>query len=136
EPQPVTVTPPVISEDGTTAAYRLAFPNLAGVGMEVEVSVADDTLTMRLADVTDPDGVVETIRIPDLDLVTVGSTDPASQLTAGLLGSGDSFENLSTATAGETRGSWLVLANDSHLAAAFEAGAIRDSVDERWQRRV
>ncbi|MCC2594479.1 endo-alpha-N-acetylgalactosaminidase family protein [Tessaracoccus sp. OS52] len=149
--QAVTVAAPVV--DGATATYAITLPGLPGVSFDVVATVADDTLRLEFANLVDPGSDVNRIRIPRHDLVTVWSGDPASQLTAGLMTvnrgtDGDRFENIAATPAGEVQGSWLVLANNSQLAAAFDTNAVEDNTgaastkgrvgtdNNRWQRQV
>ncbi|QXT63218.1 NPCBM/NEW2 domain-containing protein [Tessaracoccus palaemonis] len=132
--------------------YPVSIPDL-GASFDAVISVSDGTVRIELANLVDPDGAVSRVRIPNLDLVTVGSADAAAQLTAGRItvdraADGDSFENLATTAAGDVKGSWMVFANTSELAAAFDTNAIEDSTgpsstsgrvsgdNSRYQRQI
>lgn len=149
----VEVASPEVSEDGTAASYGLTFEELPGTSMVAEFTVEDEALTMRLTDIEDPEGEIRRIRIPEHDLVSVTTDDETSQLTAADMSvdravSGDSFEPLAETSAGDVAGSWMVMASDSGLAAAFENNATEDNTaggttadrvqqgNTRWERQV
>lgn len=125
--QNVSVGTPVVDGWARNATYKLTLPGLGNATVEVVASVSGRTLTLTLTNLVDPSGSIRTIAFPDHDLVTVGSADAQSQLTAAALSTtaaqGDSFENVAATAPGAARGSWLVLANHSQLAAGFETSA-------------
>ncbi|GAA4898315.1 hypothetical protein GCM10025789_15200 [Tessaracoccus lubricantis] len=128
--QPVTVGTPVVAADGKSATYELTLPNLDNVSFDAVVSVADDTLKFTLTNIPADDYSVKRIRIPGHDLVTVRGAQ--AQLTAGMINvdrnvSGDRFEPLATTPAGNVQGSWMAIANDANLAAAFDSNATEDN---------
>ncbi|RMB61987.1 hypothetical protein EAX62_05205 [Tessaracoccus antarcticus] len=151
--QAVTVTAPVRAADGKSATYSLTFPGLPGVSMDAVASVADGAFTLTFTNLVDPNNDVNRLRIPNHNLVTVGSADSASQLTAGMLNvdrtvNGDRFENVAATSAGGVQGSWMVMANNSTLAAAFDSNSTDDNTataaaaarvqgsNNRWQRQI
>lgn len=103
EEQAVEVAAPVV--DGATATYAITFPEIEGVSLNAVASVTDGTFRLELADLVDAEHVVQRIRIPGHDLVTVGSADAAAQLTAGRMGvdrnrNDDFFQNIADTAAG------------------------------------
>ncbi|MGO1487974.1 MAG: endo-alpha-N-acetylgalactosaminidase family protein [Arachnia sp.] len=151
--QPVTVALPVLADDATSASYALTFPELPGVSMTAVASVADGAFTLSFTNLVDPGSDVNRLRIPEHNLVSVDSADAASQLTAGRVtvdrgSSGDRFENVAATEAGTVQGSWMVMANNSRLAAAFDNNASEDNRgpastssrvsqdNNRWQRQI
>ncbi|GAA6526996.1 endo-alpha-N-acetylgalactosaminidase family protein [Intrasporangium sp. DVR] len=68
-----------VTTAASSAAYRVTFPDLPGVGIELTVSVEGHVLTWRVTKVTDSDKVVVgTIDVPGLDLVSVSSAQPGA----------------------------------------------------------
>ncbi len=151
--QSVTVAAPTEAADGKSATYKLTFPGLPGVSMNAVASVADGTFRLTFTDIVDPGKDVNRLRIPNHDLVTVGSADAASQLTAGMMNlnrgtNGDRYENVAATNVGSVQGSWMVFANNSTLAAAFDSNSTDDNTaggaaagrvqtsNNRWQRQV
>ncbi len=152
--QAVEVAAPVVADDALSATYAMTFPGLPGVSMDAVASVADNTFTLTFTNIVDADNDVNRLRIPGHNLVTVGSADAEAQLTAGMLNvnrtvNGDRFENVAATDAGNPRGSWMVMANNSTLAAAFDSNSTDDNTaaedaasdrvqgsNNRWQRQI
>ncbi|MCG6567206.1 glycoside hydrolase family 101 beta sandwich domain-containing protein [Tessaracoccus sp. ZS01] len=139
--QPVSVADPVVAHDRRSASYALSFPNLTGVSLTVVAEISGQRLRFTLTDLEDPGAVVKSLRIPNHDLVTLDGSDPAAQLTtarvavAGQAG-GDTYEKLTVAAPGAIAGSWLALAHESNLAAAFGTNATGADANSRWQRQI
>ena len=151
--QAVTVAAPTKAEGGKSATYKLTFPGLPDVSMDAVASVANGAFTLTFTNLVDPANDVNRLRIPNHNLVTVAAADAESQLTAGMMNvnrnrSGDRFENVSTTDVGNVQGSWMVMANNSTLGAAFDNNASEDNRgpnstssrvqtdNNRWQRQI
>ncbi|WP_040284716.1 glycoside hydrolase family 101 beta sandwich domain-containing protein [Tessaracoccus massiliensis] len=139
--QTVTVAEAVVGHGQKSATYAVSFPNLAGVTLTVLAEVEDRVLRLTLTDLVDPESRIQSIQIPNHDLVTLGSTDAAAQLTtarvaAGTQAGGDTFQKLAGSTAGSAQGSSLVLANTSSLAAAFATNAVGTAANGTWQHQI
>src|SRR5690606_19742665 len=128
--QPVAVAAPVV--DGSTATYAITLPGIEGASFDAVVSVADGTLRFELANLVNPGDVIQRVRIPNHDLVTVGSADAAAQITGARMGvdrnaNYDDFRNVASTPAGNVQGAWLAFANTATLAAAFDTNAVEDN---------
>ncbi|GAA4904839.1 hypothetical protein GCM10025789_25080 [Tessaracoccus lubricantis] len=139
--EPVSVAAPVVAHDRTSASYALTFPTLTNVSLTVVAEVSEQKLRFTITDLVDPGSVVESLRIPHHDLVTLDATDSAAQLTTARVGSagnpgGDTFEKLAGSTAGDVQGSWLTLAHESNLAVAFSTNASGADANSRWQHQI
>ena len=119
------------SEDGTTVTYPLKLKDLSAVSLDVQMSVKDGTLTYKLTNIQDPDHKVGHISIPGLSLVTVTGDDPAAQVMAANTSvnresSGDTLLNVAKDKA-KAGTSYMAVAANSDLAAAFDTNAIGDN---------
>lgn len=129
--QPVEVVSRI---DGKTAVdYVLTPTELPGVSIEARLSVKRNVVTIRVTKIIDPDGVVDTLQIPDHRLVTVSSAEPGAAVAAANLSvnrnvSGDVFLPVTAATPLDAApvGSNAIIANTGALAAAFATNALYD----------
>ena len=144
---------PAKASDGKSATYKLTFPNLPGVSFDAVASVKDGVFKLTFTNITDPNKDVNRIRIPNHDLVSVTSDDASAQLTAGRISVdranvADSFENVAKTAAGNVAGSYMIVVNNSRLAAAFDTNATEDNTgpastsgrvsagNNRYQRQI
>lgn len=152
--QAVTVGTPTKASDGRSVSYPLTFANLSGVSMKAAFAIKGDALTMTLTDIVDPNTRVHRIRIPDQNIVTIGSASAGATLASATYSvsrsvSGDSFEPLASTAAGGVRGSYIIVATDGQLAAGFANNATEDNTASgtaspgrvqgngtRWQRQI
>lgn len=130
--QPVTVGDPVVADGSKSVTYPLTFPNLPGVSFDAVASLEDGAFTLTFTNIKDDGNAVNRLRIPNHDLVSVTSDDAASQLTAGNVNvnrasTADWFENVANTAAGSATMSYMVVANNSTLAAAFDSNGTEDN---------
>lgn len=130
----VTVGQPVVAADSVT------YPVTAGaVSFNVVVSVAESVLTYKLTDISDPDGSLRYIEIPNLDLVSLRETDEgagiyAANVSVNRNNSGDMFTKIADAPVGavaQAREAWMIAAGTDQLAAGFDSNAVVDTKAKR-----
>lgn len=133
EARPVTVGELQVAADQVT--YPITFGDaLEGVSFNVVVSVADSTLTYKITDIRDPNGLVNYIEIPNLDLVSVTDAQPGASVYGARVSvdrnvSGDNHVVLSQANIGNTpsvNSAWMITANTDEFAAGFDGNAVVD----------
>lgn len=130
--QPVDVVSRV--DDRRAVDYVLTPTALPGVSIEARLSVKRNVVTIAVTKIVDPNGVVDTLQIPDHRLVTVSSTEAGAAVAAANLSvnrnvSGDVFLPVTPATPLDAApiGSNAIIANTGALAAAFATNALYDT---------
>ncbi|WP_327353205.1 endo-alpha-N-acetylgalactosaminidase family protein [Streptomyces sp. NBC_01304] len=121
------------AESGS-AAYTLAFPDLAGVEIDAELSVRGRATTFKVTAVRDTEAFrVGTIDIPGHDLVSVGSDEQGAEtaftkLDVDSTKSSDQFGKVTGQTPADEKalGATYALVNTGTLAAAVESNATND----------
>lgn len=124
----VNVGTATVSADRSAVTYPLTIPDLAGVEMKAVLSVREGVLSYKLTEIKDPNKVIRTISIPELDLVSVNGKDRASQIFAAKISvnraaSGDRMIDVANSRRTTDKAFMVTLAN-SELAAGFETNAI------------
>ncbi|GGM33063.1 hypothetical protein GCM10012275_00610 [Longimycelium tulufanense] len=133
--RPVRVEADVRLEADFRAAYRITFPELPDVRLHASIMVRDGATEFWIERVVDSDSFrVHTIDIPDHDLVSVRSDDPAPQVAAARIdvdknGNGDSIYPVTADTPAdaEPQGSAYALVSTGKLAAAIETMSVYDN---------
>jgi endo-alpha-N-acetylgalactosaminidase len=141
---------PTLSEDGSKASYRLAFDALPGVELDASLAVSGRVTTFRIDAVRDtPSSRVNTLDIPNHDLVSVASSDAGATTAFTTLDpdstrTADRITPVTASTAAEaspTGAAYAFVTTDS-LAAGIESNSVYDkpsgqSVDDGarfWHR--
>lgn len=114
--------------------YTLRFPDAAGVELDASLSVAGHTVRFRIDAVRDSDAFrVHTIDIPNHDLVSARSTDPAAQVAAARIDlstqrNGDTIFPVTQQTPADAApiGSTYALVSTGRIAAALETNSVHD----------
>ncbi|MDF0513561.1 endo-alpha-N-acetylgalactosaminidase family protein [Agromyces sp. H3Y2-19a] len=121
-------------DDGDAVDYVLTPSALDGVSIEARLSVKQNVVTIDVTKITDPDGVVKTLQIPNHRLVTVSSDEAGAAVAAANLSvdrnvSGDVFLPVTAGTPLDAapKGSNAIIANTGELAAAFATNALYDT---------
>ncbi|MEU6659776.1 endo-alpha-N-acetylgalactosaminidase family protein [Streptomyces sp. NPDC046821] len=119
---------------GTTAAYTLTFPDLAGVEIDASLSVSGRATTFKVTAVRDTEAFrVGTIDIPGHDLVSVGSSDGGAETAFTTLDNdstrtADVFGKVTAGTPADASpvGASYAIVNTGSLAAAVESNSAYD----------
>ncbi|MEQ4716225.1 endo-alpha-N-acetylgalactosaminidase family protein [Nonomuraea sp. B19D2] len=120
--------------DGTTARYRLAFPDLEGVFLGASIGVKGRVTTFRIDSVADTEAFrVNTIDLPGHDLVSVSSAQPGAataftRLDPNSTRTADVFAQVTADTAPDAGpvGATYAIVNTDRLAAAVESNSTYD----------
>ena len=125
---------PVVSADGGKASYKLAFDALPGVELDASLAVTGRVTTFRIDAVRDTEtSRVNTIDIPDHDLVSVAGTDAGATTAFTTLDpdstrTADKITPVTPSTAADAApvGAAYAFVNTSGLAAGIESNSVYD----------
>lgn len=132
-----TSTEAEVSQDGAQATWRVSVADLDDVAFDVTVTNKDGVIRYELSNLTDSANAVKQITIPGLNLVTLKGTDAgasvaSTQVSVDRNKSGDLFETVSSATAGN-RNAWLIVPSTSDVSFGLESNAIADHTSQASQ---
>lgn len=134
--QKVTVEAPQVTNDSAT--YRIAIPSLKA-HLTATISLSKGTLHWEISAIDDPEGRIDRLQIPRLNLVTVSAANKG-ELRFGTNKSnraiGDTVIDFSNKDTTAANG-WFAAASDSALAAGLYSNAIGDEEvpDKEWKQK-
>lgn len=125
----VTVTPAVKTGENT-ARWAISVDGTPDT-FEAVATVIDGTWQLKLENLVDADGSINRVVFPDLNLVTLKSTDPGATVAGAVIGvnrgvNNDSFETVAALQNGE-RAYYMTIPYTRNIAFGMESNAIEDN---------
>lgn len=120
---------PAQKETDSKATYAVALSNGSAFKAVVELE-GHNSVTYKLTEFSDNAAPIKTVKVNNLDLVTLDGSDARAQISSQIISvnrdqSGDAFQLVSQSSG--SRNSRMIIANTSDLAAGFSSNAMTDN---------